>query len=299
MSTHIRRSLSRAIACFFVLLAGISQQTQAAEFLPQQTTFVGTKVFRQICIKAEAQNWRQLPIGERIAKVAKELEGTPYRSFTLEIDDHIESPSVNLLGLDCWTFFEVSLGIARMLENQAAPYSPKDLLREIESTRYRNGRCRGQYLDRIHYLAEWFVDNHRRGNVNAITHRFPHQKMGNTCNEMSRLWKSYRYLKHNPELRIQMAQHEQAMTRMEVVMIPKQKVAGIEKQLKTGDIIGIARTDDGSYCSHVGLIIRDAKGDAHFMHASSDFKKVVVDQRISRYLARYKKHAGILVARPR
>jgi len=38
----------------------------------------------------------------------------------------------------------------------------------------------------------------------------------------------------------------------------------------------------------------------HFMHASSprNYGKVVIDSRLSDYLARYKTHAGIMVARP-
>ncbi|MEZ5432743.1 MAG: hypothetical protein R3F31_16555 [Verrucomicrobiales bacterium] len=61
---------------------------------------------------------------------AKELRGTPYKGFTLEIDDHIESPSANLEGLDCWSFFEISLGLARMLESGGPDYQPQDLLNQ-------------------------------------------------------------------------------------------------------------------------------------------------------------------------
>ncbi len=120
----------------------------------------------------------------------------------------------------------------------------------------------------------------------------------NKCNEMSRLWKHYRYLRHNPELRPLMAKSEQKLTAMEVRMIPKSKVAGIEKHLRNGDIIGIARHDDGSYCSHVGIIIKDENGNARFMHASTTYKRVVVDSTLSEYLHQFKKHAGILIARP-
>ena len=86
---------------------------------------------------------------------------------------------------------------------------------------------------------------------------------------------------------------------MPVYMIPKSKVAGIESKLKNGDIIGIASHHDGGYCSHVGIIIKDEKGRARFMHASTTYKKVVIDSTISEYLYKFKKHAGILVARPR
>ena len=271
---------------------------QAGEFLPQSITFIGQAKFQQIVKKATSEHWRGLAMGDRMAKIAMELEGLPYKAYTLEIDNKIESPSVNLKGLDCWTFFEVVMGISKMLETPKESYTPSDLLSQIEHTRYRGGVCNGNYLDRIHYLAEWYSDNDKRKNIKDLTTNFPTVTMPNQCNEMSLLWKHYRYLKHNPELRHLMAESEQKMTAMTVRMIPKAKVASIEKHLRNGDIIGIARHDNGSYCSHVGIIIKDDKGRARFMHASTTFKKVVVDSTISEYLHKFKKHAGILVARP-
>ncbi|MBK1830606.1 DUF1460 domain-containing protein [Verrucomicrobiaceae bacterium R5-34] len=235
----------------------------------------------------------------RMVKVAKELEGLPYKSYTLEIDNHIESPSVDFTGMDCWTFFEACLGFSRMLETPKSRYTPQDLLRQIEWTRYRGGRCNGNYLDRVHYLAEWYQDNHRRGNIFDLTKRFPTQKMNNKCQEMTILWKSYRYLKHNPQLRRGMAAHEARLTKMPVHMVPKHKVAGIEQHLQNGDIIGIASHHDGGYCSHVGIVIKDAQGRSRFMHASTTYKKIVIDSTVSGYLQKFKKHAGILIARPR
>ncbi len=271
----------------------------AGEYLPQSTTFKGKKKFNAIVTKAIKENWRALPIGDRMARIALELKGTPYKGYTLEIDDKIESPSVNFNGLDCWTFFETTLGIARMLETKKAHYSYSDLLAQIEHTRYRGGKCRGHYLDRLHYLVDWFNDNAKRRNIYDITRKFPTVTMKNQCNEMSLLWRHYRYLKHNPKLRAQMAKHERRLTATTVKMVPKSKVASIEKYLKNGDIIGIARHSDGSYCSHVGMIIKDKNGVARFMHASTTYHKVVIDSSISEYLKKFKKHAGILIARPR
>lgn len=267
--------------------------------LPQSLTFKGQEKFHKITNKAVAENWRALPVGDRMARIAMELEGIPYKAYTLEIHDKIESPSVNFTGLDCWTFFETVLGMAKMLETPQRTYTPSDLLRQIEHTRYRGGLCNGNYLDRIHYLAEWFVDNSKRGNIRDITKKFSTVKMPNQCNEMSKLWQHYRYLKHNPELRALMAQSEREMTAMKVRMVPKSKVAGIEKHLRNGDIIGIARYGDGSYCSHVGVIVIDTQGKARFMHASTTYKRVLVDSTLSEYLNKFKKHAGILIARPK
>ena len=273
--------------------------SQALGHLPLSTTFKGQAKFNTLAQKAVLEQWGRLPMGQRMVKVAMELEGIPYVSYTLEIHDHIESPSVNFHGMDCWTFFETCLCFGRMLDTPKPSYQPQDLLREIEWTRYRHGKCHGNYLDRIHYLAEWYVDNTKRGNIRDLTRSFPSTRMYNRCQEMSILWKSYRYLKHNPDLRPKMAQQEERLTRMPVYMVPKHKVAGIESRLQNGDIIGIASANDGGYCSHVGIIVKDSQGRSRFMHASSTHKKIIVDSTISGYLNQYKKHAGILVARPK
>jgi len=285
--------------CFLYFLILVPLSLSAGEYLPLSTTFKGQAKFQRIARKAVREQWRRLPMGERIVKIAKELEGTPYKSYTLEIDDRIESPSVNFNGMDCWTFFETCLGFSRMLDVPKASYSPHDLLRQIEWTRYRGGRCRGNYLDRLHYLADWYYDNNKRGTIRNITRSFPNTRMHNKCQEMTILWKSYRYLRHSPSLRKGMARHEARMNRMRVYMVPKHKVKGIESQLRNGDIIGIASRNNGGYCSHVGIIVKDAHGRARFMHASTTPHKVIIDTTISNYLYRYKKHAGILVGRPR
>ncbi|GAA5495225.1 hypothetical protein Rhal01_01400 [Rubritalea halochordaticola] len=271
----------------------------AREFLPQSVTFIGKSKFESITRKAIDGRWSQLPIGDRMAKIAMELEGIPYKAYTLEIHDKIESPSVNFQGLDCWTFFETVLGMARMLEKEKPSYTPSDLLAQIEHTRYRGGKCQGNYLDRLHYLIDWYRDNAKRRTITDITRKFPTSIAPNRCEEMTQLWKHYRYLKHNPDLRTGMAQHEKRLTAMKVEFIPKSKVKAIESQLRNGDIIGIVRHDNGSYCSHVGMIIRDSNNVARFMHASTTYKKVVVDKSISEYLNSFKKHAGIVIARPK
>ena len=67
--------------------------------------------------QAQANNWKALRIGDRTAAVGRALVGTRYKSFTLEIDDRIEAPSANFNGMDCWTFYEIALGFARMLDD--------------------------------------------------------------------------------------------------------------------------------------------------------------------------------------
>lgn len=268
------------------------------EFLPQNKTFIGESTFYKIVVKAEKGKWHRAPIGDRMVHIALELEGVPYKAYTLEIDNHIESPSVNFKGLDCWTFFEAVFCFSRMLEDTSTPHTPSKLLKEIEHTRYRHSKCSGNYLDRIHYLMEWYDENEKLNTIDNLTKKFPYVEMPNTCNEMGKLWKHYRYLKHNPDLIEGMIKHEKRITAMTFHMVPKAKVKAIEKDLRNGDIIGIARHGDGSYCSHVGIIVKDKAGVARFMHASTTYKKVTIDASISDYLHKFKKHAGIVIGRP-
>ena len=188
---------------------------------------------------------------------------------------------------------------ARLLERPKAVYTPGDLLKEIQWTRYRAGLCTGNYLERIHYLNEWFIDNEARGNVKDITRALGGavRLKGRESREMTVLWKGYRYLRNNPSLRPQMARIEAKVNELPVWYIPKADVAKIESKLADGDIAGIVTKDQGGVCSHVGLITR-TNGQARFMHASKNHRQVVLDQTISQYLNAFRSHAGLIVARP-
>jgi N-acetylmuramoyl-L-alanine amidase-like len=268
--------------------------------LPKSACFRGESKFLAVVAKARSENWAALPMGRRMAAIARELAGTPYAGFTLEIDDKTECPSCNLGGLDCWTFFESVLGIARMIESPKPSYSWEDLLREIEWTRYRGGRCTGGYLERLHYLDEWFFDNFARQNIWDLTRRLPGaiRLSGRHSTEMTALWRSYRYLRNNPDLRPKMREIEKQVDQLPVYYVPKSTVKAIEPKLEDGDIIGIVTNQQGGVCSHVGLAVRTSDGVLRFMHASKNHKKVLIDKELAGYLADFRYHAGILVGRP-
>jgi hypothetical protein len=285
---------------FLLSLTGLLTQAGAQECLPRSQTFLGDTRFHALCAQAREGRWDRLPIGERVAAFGQAMVGTPYVGFTLEIDDHVESPSVNFTGLDCWTFFETALALARMTHRPDFQEDPGLLLREIEATRYRGGRCTGGYLERIHYLEEWFRDNHARRNIRDITRELAPvvPLKGRRIDEMTVLWKSYRYLRHNPALRSGMAAIEQELQGHPFHYIPEASVAALEPRLQNGDIIGIVTHKPHVYCSHVGLIVRTQDGAARLMHASSTHRRVIIDRALSGYLGQFKSHAGIIVARP-
>ena len=270
--------------------------------LPFNTVFKGQEQFNRLVAKAKAGNWKGLPIGERTAAVGQALVGTRYKHFTLEIDNRIESPSVNFQGMDCWTFFETALGFARMLNEPESNWTPERLLYYIELDRYRGGQCTGEYLSRLHYLEDWLYDNNRRGLVEDVTRDLGGHSVPHSAREMSTGWRHYRYLAANRSLLGPLGRMEANVSSLPLYQIPKSQVAAIEPKLRSGDIIGvISRERNGLYSTaHVGLALRTSEGVLHFMHASSpsNYGRVVVDDELSKYLYRYHSDSGILVARP-
>jgi hypothetical protein len=295
---RIRSFFPSLILVLGLMAVPVSLQASSSS-LPFGTVFKGTKQFNALV--AQADQWKGLPIGERVAAVGRAMTGTRYKSFTLEIDDHVEAPSVNLTGLDCWTFFETSLAFARMLDEPKQNWTPQTMLKYIELDRYRGGQCTGSYLSRLHYLEDWLHDNDRRGMVKDLTRDLGGIPAAHDAVEMSRGWRSYRYMRKNPDLRAGIARMEARVASEPFYYIPKSQVAGIESKLQSGDIIGIC-AHDGRYIgtAHVGLACRSSDGVLHFMHASAphNYNKVVLDQRLSDYLYHFHTDAGIIVARP-
>lgn len=296
----------RSVLCFLVFVGlslAIAQANVLPDFqprLPMSVIFKGQEKFDRLVKRAKKENWAALPIGERTAAVGKALLGTPYVNYTLEIDDRVESPSVNFHGLDCWTFYEISLAFARMLKVKDGNYRPEDLLALIELERYRGGRCDGGYLSRMHFLEEVFADNGSRGLSVNPTQELGGERLSRQIREMTAMWKSYRYLRNNPSLLPEMASIQENVSALPVYHIPKSRVPSIEQHLRTGDIIAITCKYPGAYTSHVGIAVKKRDG-IWFMHATSKRdkgRKVILDCRISDYLNRSPENYGIVVYRP-
>src|SRR5689334_19778096 len=292
------RSWKAVVLLFILGSVAVASESR----LPFGTVFKGQDQFNRLVAKAKAGNWKALPIGERTAAVGQALIGTRYKHFTLEIDNHIEAPSANFQGMDCWTFFEISLAFARMLNEPEENWTPERLLHYIETDRYRGGVCTGEYLSRLHYLEDWLHDNEQRGLIEDLTRDLGGISVPHSAREMTVGWRHYRYLAANKSLLGPLARMEANVSSRPLYEIPKSEVGNIEPKLRSGDIIGvISRERNGLHSTaHVGLALRTSDGVLHFMHASSpsNYGKVIVDDQLSKYLYRYRSDSGILVARP-
>jgi len=270
--------------------------------LPMSTVFKGRSKFDALMARAQRNEWRRLPLGMRTVEFGRAMLGTPYVNYTLEVDNRIESPVVNLHGMDCWTFYENALGMARLLTYKPDPYRPEDLLHMIELERYRGGRCNGNYLSRMHHLEEVFHDNERRGLAVNITRSLPGpERLRREIREMTVSWRQYRYLRNNRSLIPGITAVERRVSRLPVYHIPKSRVRAVESRLRDGDICAITSTWKYGYTSHVGLIVKRG-GRARFMHATSERSKgrrMILDRPITDYLRENSSRAGIIICRPR
>jgi len=262
------------------------------------TEFKGKTVFYRLVNKATTKNWQTLPMGELIGKLTHELEGTPYVASTLEIYPDREACSVNLLGLDCVTFVETTLALARMLKKRGR--KPEDLLSEIALIRYRNGTA-GDYSTRLHYMSDWLADNTKKGLVKPLDQLPGAVPFTQKVGFMSTHPASYRRLISQPEQVEKIKKCEEVINGHSLKYVPLNKIAAVEPLLKTGDIVAVCTSQAGLDVVHTGFVYRTADGIAHFIDASSSKSKMKVTLEsgpISGSLHWSKNLTGVMFARP-
>ena len=246
----------------------------------------------ELAADAKSAKIYKQPIGNRMEFFARKFIDTPYVGATLDQNPTNEKCTVLLNGLDCVTFMETVFALARTPE----PTEEK-LKAAVTKTRYWGGKVDG-YLSRLHYTTDWFFDNTRKGIVTDLSAKLPGAvPFTRKINFMSAHPDSYAALRANPDLLPKLREQEAASNARQKWYIPVTALDQAEKQLKTGDIIGLVGGAKGIDISHVGLIIVE-KNVPHFVHASSTKHKVTFDKRLSDYLAGSKTE-GIIVARPR
>ena len=258
--------------------------------------------FGEILEYIRDNNFDKLPIGQLMGKITDKLLETPYVGGTLEIQP--ETPSCNLSGLDCVTFFESTLDIARAIKNYSyrSGLNPDSVfpkvISEISLTRYRDGKP-GDYTTRLHYTSEWIIDNTKKGVIQDLTKSLGGVKFNLNLNFMSTHPNSYPALKQNRSFVSTIKSIEQSLSAISThSYIPKANIRNIENKLQTGDIIAIATTNSGLDYSHTGMIYKNQNGQSLFIHASSLKQKVVRDVAISFFVDQMSSNLGIAVLRP-
>ena len=290
-----RRQLLRSVftACGAMSIGKLSA---FAEETPQ--ILQAADIFKRIVAKSIRYNWDDLPIGELMGKIAEELNGTPYVANTLERSTDKEFCVVDLNGLDCVTFFESTLDLARTIKK--GDFKTSGLVEQVELTRYRGGVV-GDFTSRLHYTTDWFVDNQKKKVVELLNTLPGAEPFTQKVSVMSEHAEVRMQLKAHPELVTKIRDQEAAINSRQLKYIPINKIAAAEHLLRTGDIVGVCTSTPGVDIVHTGIVYCDAEGVRHFMDASSKKSAMRVQIEsgpLSKALSWSQSNTGAMFARP-
>ena len=248
------------------------------------------KIFEAAINKIIAES-KSVEYSDLVAAAGMYFLGTPYVGHTLE--GETETMVINLRELDCTTYLENVVTLAILAKQGKTDFD--SYVQQLKNLRYRNGEVDG-YGSRIHYSSDWILTNETRGFVKNITKEIGGEPYTKKINFMTKNRDKYPRLADEKTFEI-IKQSEENLNTHQHYYIPKAKVAAIEKNIESGDLIGITCTTDGLDITHVGLAIKQ-NGRIHFMHAPMSGEKVTISpEPLHDYLARHKGNTGIMVTR--
>lgn len=235
---------------------------------------------------------RTQTINELVVEIGKSFMGTPYVEKTLELPGP-ERLVIDLQGVDCTTYLETVVTLARMAQRGENDYDIFE--NELEYIRYRTGLNEG-YPSRLHYFSDWIAINQKKGILKDIT-----QEIGGTAYDNKPT-----FMTENPQFYPQLSNREnveqlqniEASIRIrDYFFIPKDQISAHESQIQSGDLIAITTSISNLDMVHVGFAV-EQNGRIHLMHASSANKEVEISEKpLHDYLAGNKSQSGIMVAR--
>lgn len=252
------------------------------------------EIFQETMARAAAERLDTLPIGEIIVRVARPFVGEPYVPHTLELPGP-ERLVVNLRELDCVTYVEVALALARTI--RAGSDSFADFTEELRRIRYRSGRLDG-YPSRLHYFSDWIADNQSLGLIRDITSDLGGRRVDEPIDFMSRNAEAYAKLVEQPAYVDEIRRTEERLSTRPRYMIPESDVGAVADRIRNGDIIAATSSLQGLDIAHTGFAIW-IDGRLHLMHAPLVGHSLEISERpLADRLLRIRGQDGLMVSRP-
>ncbi len=275
----------RLVALLIVLIPGIAKGQLICSVESRARL---DSVFSVISAMDVSQN----SMNELTVKIGILFLNTPYVEKTLEIQGD-ESLVINVTGLDCSTFLESVVTLARI--TKLSRLSVLEYARGLEFLRYRDGII-NEYPSRLHYFSDWIYDNQKKGVLQDITKDIGGVVFKNSPTFMSSHPGSYSQLS-NEKFVEQIKIAEAGIASRTYYYVPKEFVESLEKKILPGDLIAITIAMDNLDISHVGIAV-EQNGRIHLLHASSNSMKVEISEKpLSDYLMSHKSQSGIMVCR--
>lgn len=211
---------------------------------------------------------------ERVAFCAAQFIGTPYVAHTLEGDNEVLT--INTDQLDCTTFVETAMALAMTLgENR---HSWRDYVYNLRRIRYRNGEVDG-YPSRLHYIADWAVDNRHRGNFRDVTEDFPRiNYIVRSIDFMSANRDKYPALADSANFaRIKSVESGYRNHRFPYIKSTELMSKGTRKTFRNGDVVALVSNLKNLDVTHMGIIYKKTQdSEPYLLHASSSNGKVEI-----------------------
>lgn len=236
---------------------------------------------------------KELTEREIIMKTADFFLDVPYVAATLEKNP--EGLVINLRELDCTTFVETVLSLSKTVAERKLTFEA--YCDNLQQLRYRDGKVDG-YASRLHYTTDWIRNNEQMGLMKDITNKAGGELLPINLFFMSQNADKYELLKDNSLLIDKMAEIEKEVNEHSYFFIPKDEIESNREQIKDGDMICFVTSIKGLDISHVA-IAKWVSGKLTFIHASSSYKKVIVQPgTLQEYCEEIKSNMGIMVIRP-
>lgn len=245
---------------------------------------------------AVSRNLFEHPINEVMIEIGRTFIGTDYAGHVLETAGE-EKLVINLRALDCVSFYENCLVLARCIKLKATTFD--EYKKQLQFVRYRGGIING-YPSRLHYTTDYWFDNEKKGVLKVVTRQIADDKNIQSIPKPINFMTTHRQLYAqlaNDAFFAEVKKQEDAINARDLVFLPKGNVHMFADKIKTGSLIGITTNLKGMDIKHTGLAIRLDTGELHFLHAPIAGAKVQITQApLHDYLAKFKDDTGIIIA---
>lgn len=234
--------------------------------------------------------------GQTIDRIGSSFIGTPYVGHTLEGEE--ESLTINIDELDCTTFVETVMALAKTVRENRRSW--RDFARNLESIRYRNGELNG-YPSRLHYIAEWIIDNRHRGNIVEATESFPRTAdVTKTISFMSDNRNRYPSLADSATFEaIKSVENKLILHRYPYIKTPALGAKETKAAFRTGDIVALTTSLKNLDVTHMGIVVI-RNSTPYLLHASSSLGKVTITEvPLDKFMERNRSLTGLRVMRLR
>ena len=293
-----------SVKCAIVLVTlsaatAVSPSMSAFQLSPEHTRFHNeeTDTTRITRILTEVSAHDPGTPGERVEMIGRMFLETPYVAHTLEVEPgKNEILTVNIDELDCTTFVETVLAMAKTVGEGRSSW--RDFVYNLENIRYRNGEMK-DYASRLHYIADWVINNSFRGNIKDVAPLFPKVNyITKSINFMSANRDKYPALADSVQYeRIRGIENGYRNHRFPYIKTLDLNDRQTKQSFRPGDIVALTSTLKNLDVTHLGIIVIE-NGEPYLLHASSSLGKVTVSTvPLAEFMRRNRSLTGVRVLR--